>query len=83
MKTPNLNRGGYSVDRFAAEHDISRSQVYVEISQGRLVARKVGTRTLITAEDAARWRKNLPNFPINEQPESSKGRPVAARRATP
>jgi hypothetical protein len=74
MKTPDLNRGGYSVDRFAAEHDISRSQVYIEISQGRLVARKVGTRTLITAEDAARWRKSLPQFQIDAS--AGKTRPV-------
>ena len=79
MKTPDLNRGGYSVDRFAAEHDISRSQTYVELNSGRLIGSKVGNRTIITAENEAAWRKNLPHFPIDEQPETSKGQHVAAR----
>jgi hypothetical protein len=52
--------GAYSVDGFSEAHDISRAQTYVEIREGRLTARKVGTRTIITAEDAAEWRSSLP-----------------------
>jgi hypothetical protein len=51
------------VDEFAKDHDISRAQVYEEIRMGRLIARKVGSRTLITAEDAAAWRRALPRMP--------------------
>lgn len=51
-----------TVAEFAKEHGISRSQAYLEIRDGRLVARKVGTRTLITCEDAAIWRQNLPTL---------------------
>ena len=51
-----------TVAEFANAHNISRSQAYLEISAGRLVARKVGSRTLITAEDAAAWRQSLPKL---------------------
>jgi hypothetical protein len=64
MKNTDSDRGGYSIDRFADQHDVSRSQVYIEIRSGRLEARKIGSRTLITIEAAERWRKSLPKFPI-------------------
>ncbi len=91
MKNTDIDRGAYSIGRFAEEHDISRSQTYVEINSGRLIASKVGNRTIITRENAERWRKQLPDFPIEEragqaaqqhdegQPAPSKRRRVAAR----
>jgi hypothetical protein len=53
----------YSVPEFAEAHDISRSQTYNEINEDRLIARKVGTRTIITDEDAEAWRRALPRMP--------------------
>jgi hypothetical protein len=82
MKTTeaiNTDRGAYSIDRFAEEHDISRSQTYVEINNGRLIASKVGNRTVITRENAARWRKSLPRFPIDAR--ATKTRPVQPEAA--
>jgi len=55
----------YTIGEFAARHGISRSQTYVEIASGRLVARKVNSRTVITKEDAARWRRKLPKMPAS------------------
>jgi hypothetical protein len=57
--------GADSVERFAAKHDVSRSQVYKEIAAGRLTARKVASRTIITREDAAVWRRALPKAKFN------------------
>jgi hypothetical protein len=54
--------GADSVERFAAKHAISRAQAYKEIAAGRLIARKVGSRTIIPREDAARWRRALPKM---------------------
>ena len=54
-----------AVERFAFRNGISRSQAYKEIAAGRLIARKVGARTLITREDAAAWRRALPKMPAN------------------
>jgi hypothetical protein len=73
MKTPRAPAGsshdGYdgadTVERFAAKNAISRAQAYKEITAGRLIARKVGARTIITREDAARWRRALPKIPAN------------------
>lgn len=49
-----------TIDEFAFRNRISRSQVYKEIGSGRLVARKIASRTIITREDAAAWRNSLP-----------------------
>src|SRR6516165_162806 len=56
--------GADSVQRFADKHAISRAQAYLEIARGRLIARKVGSRTIITHEDAARWRRALPKMSV-------------------
>jgi hypothetical protein len=50
----------FSVEGFATAHNIGRNKVFDEISSGRLKARKVDRRTIITAEDAADWRASLP-----------------------
>jgi hypothetical protein len=52
----------YRVEEFAEAHDISRAQTYVEIGAGRLIARKIGTRTIILEEDAEAWRRALPKM---------------------
>ena len=51
------NAGAFSVELFADEHGISRSQSYVEIKKGRLRTMKVGRRRLISTEAAADWRR--------------------------
>jgi hypothetical protein len=50
----------YSVDDFARRHGIGRTTAYEEIKDGRLIARKVRGRTLVTIEDARAWREALP-----------------------
>jgi hypothetical protein len=52
----------YRVEEWAARNGISRSQTYKEIRAGRLIARKVGNRTIITEEDGAAWRHALPQM---------------------
>lgn len=39
---------------------VSRSTVFAEIADGRLEARKVGRKTLITRDAIANWLSNLP-----------------------
>ena len=39
---------------------IGRTKLYDEIREGRLKARKLGSRTLILADDLAAWLQNLP-----------------------
>jgi hypothetical protein len=50
----------YSLEEFTAETSVSRTQLYRDIKAGRLLARKVGARTIITADDAAAYLAGLP-----------------------
>jgi len=45
-------QSSYSLDEFARQNDIGLTTVRGEIRSGRLVARKIGRRTIIAAEDA-------------------------------
>ena len=65
ISPPDEHDGADSVKRFADKNGISRAQAYKEIGTGRLIARKVGARTIITHEDAAKWRRALPKASAN------------------
>jgi hypothetical protein len=51
---------GFSIGRFSERNGICERTAYNEIASGRLIARKVGRRTLITLEDETAWRRALP-----------------------
>src|SRR5271166_941478 len=59
-------RLAYSIERLAKESDISRSMIYEEITAGRLIARKVGRRTIVRRSDALRWLRSLPSLDPSE-----------------
>jgi hypothetical protein len=40
--------------------------IYEEITAGRLIARKVGRRTIVRRSDALRWLRLLPSLDSNE-----------------
>jgi hypothetical protein len=65
-------RLAYSIERLAKESDISRSMIYEEIAAGRLIARKVGRRTIVRRSDALLWLRSLPPLDSNE----SNGTPI-------
>ena len=50
----------YSLKDFAKTFNVSIGTVYNELKDGRLHATKIGTRTLITREQAEEWLKCLP-----------------------
>jgi hypothetical protein len=54
-----VERSAFSVEVFARRTEISRSQVYVEIREGRLIAKKVGRLTRITADAEKKWQDAL------------------------
>ena len=93
MKAPHAGSphdGADSVDLFAKKNAISRAQAFKEISSGRLVARKVGSRTIVTHEDAAKWGRSLPRAAVKDA-AGARGRSnslpawmrEAERRSTP
>ena len=50
----------YSITEVKARLGIGNTTVYQEISAGRLVALKLGARTLVTAESLRRYIEALP-----------------------
>jgi excisionase family DNA binding protein len=56
-----LSRLAYPINDFADAVGIGRSKIYEEIRDGRLQAKKLGSRTLITAEAASEYLSRLPN----------------------
>ncbi len=59
---PQESRLAYDVNEAARVSGLGRSTVYEEIGAGRLVARKVGKRTLILAADLNEWLNSLPKM---------------------
>jgi hypothetical protein len=55
-----FGRRSFRVEEIAERNGISRAQVFVEIKEKRLNARKVGSRTLVTDDDEANWLNALP-----------------------
>lgn len=53
------NFGGSTISNFCARYDISRSTFYAEVQRKRLVARKIGNRTIVLNDDEAAWRDSL------------------------
>lgn len=56
------SRLAYSIPRLAAMSDCGRSSLYDEIAHGRLIASKVGRRTIVTRKNALRWLAALPTL---------------------
>ena len=50
----------YQIDEFCDAFGIGRTKFYLELKAGRLKARRVGKRIIVTAADAAAWLAALP-----------------------
>lgn len=48
-----------SIARFSEDYGIGRTKVYEELNSGQLRGRKIGTRTLISEDDAEAWLQCL------------------------
>jgi excisionase family DNA binding protein len=55
-----MDKLAFGISEAAEKSNTSRSQLYCEISSGRLAARKRGKRTLILREDLESWLRGLP-----------------------
>lgn len=53
----------YPVNDFARAIGVGRSKIYEEIRLGRLRAKKLGSRTVITGSDARAYLDSLPFVP--------------------
>ena len=50
----------FDIASFCQRFRTNRTALYRELDAGRLVAKKVGRRTIITKADALHWLENLP-----------------------
>jgi excisionase family DNA binding protein len=50
----------FSIAQFCRRFGVGRTSVYQELKLGRLRARKIGRRTIITEDDAEDWLHRLP-----------------------
>ena len=55
----------FSIAEVKARLGIGNTFVYQEISAGHLDARKIGARTLVTAESLARYIESLPRADVS------------------
>lgn len=46
----------------AGRLNICRAQLYLEIKAGRIVARKLGRRTLVERSEQSKWLSSLPTM---------------------
>jgi excisionase family DNA binding protein len=60
-----------SADEAADAAGIGRTQIFEEIRQKRLIARKIGRRTIIATDDLKAWLNGLPKARAEQQGQSS------------
>jgi excisionase family DNA binding protein len=51
-----------TVAAFCKAYGVGRTFAYRQIKEGRLVARKAGTKTLIERDQAEQWLRSLPKL---------------------
>ena len=51
----------HTIPQFCKRNNIGRTTTYGEIRSGRLKAKKVGSRTIITSEAEDEWLDSLPD----------------------
>jgi hypothetical protein len=56
-----------SIARFSEEYAIGRTTAYEELKSGRLRGRKIGTRTIISQDDAEAWLRQLPALQVTKR----------------
>lgn len=65
---------GLSVEDAAKSIGISRNKIFREIREGRLTARKIGRRTIVTDEDLRAYLSSLPTRTVTGKPRAGQRR---------
>jgi hypothetical protein len=55
----------YSIPELAAAAATSRAVLYEQIAASALKTKKIGARTILTADEAMRWLASLPAGQVN------------------
>jgi excisionase family DNA binding protein len=72
VSTPALGaQRAFAIEIFCRRFGVGRTKVYEEIKLGRLRARKIGRRTVITDDDAEEWLRRLPVMKAIDPPHGA------------
>ncbi len=58
----NPTKLAYSIQEFINATSLGRTKIYAEIKSGKLIAKKMSARTIITLEDGMSYLKSLPEM---------------------
>jgi excisionase family DNA binding protein len=72
----------FTIEEFCKAYRVGRTKTYAEINAGRLKAVKVGSKTIIRADDAEGWLANLIDVRSVRVPDLSKGTPKGLMHST-
>jgi hypothetical protein len=77
---PTLAQFAYSPREVICAAPISLSKFYLEVRDGRLIARKIGGKTVVLREDLVAWLQSLPvKTAVSERHRDQANRRWAAR----
>ena len=62
MRNSDDDQDAFAFKVFCRRNAIGVTTGYAEVKAGRLIARKVRGKTIVTAEDGAAWRESLPKL---------------------
>ena len=71
-------RMNWTLDELVETGHGCRAQLYCEIAEGRLIAHKLGRRTMVREEDRAAWVASWPKAQIKADPRRAKAANAAA-----
>jgi hypothetical protein len=68
-----MPRGLQTIREFAQANGMGLTLAYEELNSGRLEARKIGTKTMISPEAEAAWKARLPRYKPTGVPSEDLG----------
>ena len=72
MQSEGNPNSSLTIDEAVRESGVSRTQIYLALGAGTLVARKFGRRTILIREEWEAFLRNLPVAKINVRPAQKK-----------
>lgn len=62
----NVTPQAFTISEICDRNKTGKTKIYEEIREGRLRARKIGSKTIITHDDEQAWRDALPVLKLGE-----------------
>ena len=69
MDDEKIQKMAFSVDEAAMRAGLGRDAIYAAVRQGKLEAKKMGRRTLVTADALRRYLDSLPSLQLPQPHE--------------